>query len=80
MQALLAYLARMEGYASIQEMLQATGTHMPAVCKRCGHVMSVQKHQKCNECGSSDVLIATARRSVRTHGQLKGLGNPKQPR
>ena len=77
MQALLAYLARMEGYTSIQEMLQATGTHIPAICKRCGHVMSVQKHQECDECGSSDVLIATARSR---HGQLKRLGNPKQPR
>ncbi len=81
MKALLAILAMREGYDSINDMLKATGgTHRPAICERCQHVMSVQKHQECDECGSSDVLVATARRSVRTHGQLKGLGNPKQPR
>jgi len=80
MRALLAYLARMEGYISIQEMLQQTGTHKPAVCKRCGHVMNVQKTRKCDECGSSDVLVAAGSRSVRPKRPTKGLGNPKQPR
>lgn len=79
----LQLLAVKEGYETVQEMLKAGGSHVPAICQRCGHVMNLPRWTHpggCDECGSGNILIASQSFGVRQTIGVKRLGNPKQPR